>query len=73
MVTLRPRAIVHLDAAHYAERDALDTLSELESPRSLWRPSGEHIDDITHACAMTARARVEQVRALVALLTWGLS
>lgn len=63
----------HIDEARYAAQYALDTLAEIESPRSLWRPAGEHIDDITRACAMTARARVEQVAAVIALMTWGLS
>lgn len=62
----------HVESARLAERIALDTLTEIESPRCLWRPTGEHITDIEFAAGMTARARVEQVRALVALLTWGL-
>jgi hypothetical protein len=61
----------HVDAAHFAEEEAL---AMLDSVRALsWASVGDAIADIEHAAGMTARARVEQVRAVVALLSWGLS
>lgn len=61
----------HIDSAHVAESDALDVLSARNA--ASWASLVDAITDIEHACGMTARARVEQVRAVVALLTWGLS
>lgn len=60
-------------SARCAERDALDTLKEMASPRCYHRTAAELLDDLEYACAMTALARVEQVRAVIALLSWGLS
>ena len=62
------RARHHVDSAHFAERDALIAL--VSEP---WSDPFDAITDIEHACGMTARARVEQVRAVVALISWGLS
>lgn len=65
------RARHHVDAAHYAESDALELLDSASAVK--WASVNAAIADIENAAGMTARARVEQVRALVALLTWGLS
>jgi hypothetical protein len=69
-VTSYNRTRHHVDSAFFAESDALRTLDA--SPAG-WASVGDAITDIEHACGMTARARVEQVRAVVALLSWGLS
>lgn len=65
------RARHHVDAAYFAECDALEMLDSVRA--ASWASVGDAITDIEHVCGMTARARVEQVRAVVALLTWGLS
>lgn len=65
------RARHHVDAAYFAESDALDVLSARNA--ASWASLADALTDIEHACAMTARARVEQVAAVIALLTWGLS
>lgn len=61
----------HVDAACFAECYALEVLDSARA--ASWASVGDAITDIEHATAMTARARAEQVRAIVALLTWGLS
>lgn len=48
--------------ARCAERDALELLESPATLRAVWR-----------ACDAALRARVEQVRAVIALLSWGLS
>lgn len=65
------RARHHVDAAYFAECDALEMLDSVRA--SSWASVGDAIADIGHAADITARARVEQVRAVVALLAWGLS
>jgi hypothetical protein len=61
----------HCDAAYFAECEALRSLDSISA--ASWASVGDAITDIEHACGMTARARVEQVRAIVCLLSWGLS
>lgn len=66
MVTVIEQACL---AAYGCEAMALRAVNEAEQSDVL----ADQMTDIEHACAMTARARVEQVRAVVALLMWGLS
>lgn len=65
------RARHYIDSAHFAECDALEILDSVRA--ASWASVGDAITDIEHACGMTARARVQQVRAVAALLSWGLS